>query len=63
MYLYKKELIMNLQDETIKSRAYGLYLERNGSGGNQLEDWLKAEKEIQEIDTALIVEKINTLNN
>ena len=54
---------MDLQYETIKSRAYGLYLERNGSGGNQLEDWLKAEKEIQEIDTALIVEQINTLNN
>jgi hypothetical protein len=54
---------MNLQDETIQSRAYCLYLERNGRSGNQLEDWLKAEKEIHELDTTLIVEKINTSNN
>lgn len=37
---------MNGTHEKIEVRAHGLYLERNGNGGSQLEDWLKAEKEI-----------------
>ena len=38
---------MSFSHEKIKARAYGLYLERNGKGGSQLEDWLKAEKEVE----------------
>lgn len=38
---------MSHTHELIEARAYGLYLERNGSGGSQLDDWLKAEKEIE----------------
>jgi hypothetical protein len=32
--------------EEIRRRAYEIYLERNGFGGNELEDWLQAEMEL-----------------
>jgi hypothetical protein len=42
-----EELSMNSNTEKIKERAYDLFLNRNGNGGTELEDWLKAEKEIE----------------
>lgn len=42
-----KESFMSLTHEKIEARAYGLYIERSRNGGGQLEDWLKAEKEIE----------------
>jgi hypothetical protein len=44
---------MNLTHGKIEARAYGLYLERNGNSGSQLEDWLKAEKEVKKVNAAL----------
>jgi len=32
--------------ERIAMRAYELYLSRGGSGGGEMEDWLKAEQEL-----------------
>jgi hypothetical protein len=32
--------------EAIEFRAYELYLQRGGCGGNELEDWLMAEQEL-----------------
>jgi hypothetical protein len=32
--------------EEIRCRAYEIYLERNGFGGNELDDWLQAEMEL-----------------
>jgi hypothetical protein len=32
--------------EEIRRRAYEIYLERNGFGGNELDDWLQAEMEL-----------------
>jgi hypothetical protein len=32
--------------EEIRRRAYEIYLERNGVGGNELDDWLQAEMEL-----------------
>ncbi|MBD3419314.1 MAG: DUF2934 domain-containing protein [Chitinivibrionales bacterium] len=32
--------------EKIAERAYELYLQRGGKGGNDLQDWLQAEHEI-----------------
>jgi hypothetical protein len=40
--------------EEIELRAYEIYLKRGGEKGNQLDDWLAAEKELTEspqIDT------------
>jgi DUF2934 family protein len=34
-------------DEEIRRRAYEIYLARNGSPGNEHEDWLIAEREIR----------------
>lgn len=34
-------------DEEIRRRAYEIYLERNGFGGNELDDWLQAEAELR----------------
>jgi hypothetical protein len=33
--------------DEIRRRAYEIYLERGGLPGQQLEDWLQAEREIQ----------------
>ena len=33
--------------EEIKRRAYEIYLERDGLGGNELDDWLQAEAELR----------------
>lgn len=33
--------------DEIRVRAYELYLERGGLGGNEVEDWLKAESELR----------------
>lgn len=35
---------MNPDRKNIEARAYDLYRERNGKGGNKVDDWLKAEK-------------------
>jgi len=32
--------------EQIQIRAYEIYLERQGAPGNQIEDWLRAEREL-----------------
>jgi hypothetical protein len=32
--------------EEIRRRAYEIYLERNGFGSNELDDWLQAEMEL-----------------
>ena len=36
---------VRLEDE-IRERAYEIYLERNGSPGDQHQDWLTAEREV-----------------
>jgi hypothetical protein len=33
--------------EQIQSRAYEIYLERRGAPGSQIEDWLRAEQELE----------------
>jgi hypothetical protein len=33
--------------EEIRRRAYEIYLERDGHGGNELDDWLQAEAELR----------------
>ena len=32
--------------EQIQARAYEIYLERRGTPGSQIEDWLRAEREL-----------------
>jgi hypothetical protein len=34
--------------EEIRRRAYEIYLERDGLGGNEQDDWLQAEAELEE---------------
>jgi hypothetical protein len=35
--------------EEIRCRAYEIYLERDGHAGDALDDWLRAERELQKI--------------
>jgi hypothetical protein len=42
----QKEKTMQSIAEKIKTRAYDLYVERDGKSGSELGDWLNAEKEI-----------------
>jgi len=36
------------RDENIRCRAYELYLERGEQPGRELDDWLKAESELED---------------
>ena len=35
--------------EEIRQRAYEIYLERDGLPGDELDDWLRAERELQKV--------------
>jgi Protein of unknown function (DUF2934) len=37
-------------DEEIRRRAYDIYLERGNRPGSALDDWLQAEREVQQRD-------------
>jgi hypothetical protein len=37
------------RDEGIRRRAYEIYLERDGLPGDELDDWLRAERELQKV--------------
>jgi hypothetical protein len=36
--------------ERIAARAYEIYLERGGADGNDIDDWLKAERQVRDAD-------------
>lgn len=42
----REELAHSTRDPGIRNRAYGIYLQRGGQSGNELEDWLQAEREL-----------------
>ena len=35
--------------EEIRRRAFEIYLQRNGDAGDELDDWLRAERELQKV--------------
>lgn len=37
----------SVSEEQIRRRAYELYVQRGGVGGNQADDWLRAEAELR----------------
>ncbi len=45
---------VNLDREKIEHRAYQLYAERGGQPGHDCEDWLQAERELNEVGKALV---------
>ncbi len=47
--------------EEIRLRAYEIYLEQNGLSGDELDDWLRAERELQKV--ALFTRDWNRLHN
>ena len=54
--LVEPEPPLNLADE-IRARAYELYEQRGREHGNDVEDWLRAEKEIKEIQALIAAVK------
>jgi hypothetical protein len=52
--------MMNADHEIISALAYDYYVERNGDNGSPVEDWLKAEKEVEKVN-AIRIEKGNLL--
>lgn len=36
-----------INEEAVRTRAYYLYLERGGTPGRELDDWLQAERELR----------------
>lgn len=41
-----KGLVHSTDEQQIRIRAYEIYLQRQGGPGNELEDWLQAEREL-----------------
>jgi len=44
-----------LSTETIASRAYDLFLERGGEHGHDIDDWLRAERELRALEAEVMV--------
>jgi hypothetical protein len=42
----REELPRSTRDQDTRNRAYGIYLQRGGQPGYELEDWLQAEREL-----------------
>jgi hypothetical protein len=47
----REELPRSTSDQDIRNHAYGIYLQRGGQPGNELEDWLQAERELSPSST------------
>ncbi len=41
-------------EDQIRIRAYEIYIARNGGPGNEIEDWLQAEKELSVATTIAV---------
>lgn len=39
-----------LTEDEIRNRAYDLYLQRDGAHGHDLDDWLRAERELAVVE-------------
>ena len=39
--------IRTVTDDDVAARAYGLYLERGGGDGHDVDDWIQAERELR----------------
>ena len=42
----EREVVLPSHAEEIRNRAYEIYLQRGGQPGDELEDWLRAEREL-----------------
>jgi hypothetical protein len=42
----REGLLHSSREQEIRNRAYGIYLQRGGQSGYELEDWLQAEREL-----------------
>jgi hypothetical protein len=42
----EREVVLPFREEEIRNRAYEIYLQRGGQPGDELEDWLRAEREL-----------------
>jgi hypothetical protein len=42
----REDLLYSSREQEIRNRAYGIYLQRGGQPGCELEDWLQAEREL-----------------
>jgi hypothetical protein len=47
--VFRKRKTPEPSEAQIRERAYKLYLERGGRGGQEREDWLEAERELRTI--------------
>ena len=42
----KEELLDSTREQEIRNRAYEIYLQRGGQPGDEVDDWLQAEREL-----------------
>ena len=41
-----EEVLQSTREQEIRNRAYEIYLQRGGQLGDEVEDWLQAEREL-----------------
>jgi uncharacterized protein len=59
----RKEFPNLTREQEIRNRAYEIYLRRGGQSGNELEDWLQAERELSTKLTAVLQEILQNTTN
>jgi hypothetical protein len=42
----RERLLHSMREQEIRNRAYEIYLQRRAQPGNEVEDWLQAEREL-----------------
>ena len=42
----RERVLHSSREQEIRNRAYGIYLQRGGQPGYELQDWLQAEREL-----------------
>ena len=42
----REELLDSTREQEIRNRAYEIYLQRGGQPGDEVDDWLQAEREL-----------------
>jgi len=42
----EEELLDSTREQEIRNRAYEIYLQRGGQPGDEVDDWLQAEREL-----------------
>ena len=59
----RETLPHSTREQEVRNRAYAIYLQRGGQPGHELEDWLRAERQMSTNLTAVLQELLQNTSN